>query len=189
MTDPNWNLPPEKHQLEAYKKHRDTMNWSHFWDQGTGKTAETLAQAAHLYRTGKITGLLVLAPAGVEANWHHDEIPLWWPKDLPMECFWWTSSKSKTKKFAAAYDEFTEADGMKILCMAYNGMMTDRGAKTARKFLDTHDVMYVLDESTAIKTPDAKTTKRISRSACTTSRTRCVSPAACGQPRPGHGRH
>ena len=164
MRDWNWRQQPRAHQWDAYLDKRDTLAWGLWWDQGTGKTAEVLAQAAHLYRSGKITALLVLAPSGVETNWVYDEIPKHWPMDddkLPMASRAWSSKKSTTKRWMAAYDEFTAFDGMQILCMSYNAMMTDRGAKAARKFLDKNDTFYVLDESTAIKTPGAKTTKRV----------------------------
>ncbi len=170
----NWKCVPEDYQWKAYLERRDTLNWGHWWDQGTGKTPVTLAQAAHLYREGKINAMLVLAPAGVEANWVRTEIPKHWP-DIDMRSFWWSSKKSGTKKYAAAYERFiSKGDHMKILCMSYNAMMTDRGAKACRKFMDDHDVFYVLDESTAIKTPDAKTTKRVVASAKHARYRRCL---------------
>lgn len=165
--DNNWNLNPRKHQLDNYLRERDLLNRAIWFDQGTGKTALTLAIVAHNYRIGKVNALLVLAPPGVESNWTNDEIPKHWPRDLTMSSFCWSSSKSTTKKYAKAYAEFLEprGDEMKILCMSYNAMMTERGAKAARKFLDDHDCFYVIDESTMIKTPDAKTTKRVVASA------------------------
>jgi len=165
MTDANWNMPPRKHQWDAYLDKRDALNCALWWDQGTGKSGETLAQAGHQARSGKIDAVLIIAPGGVESNWIFDEIPKWWPTDIPMESFWWSSSKSKTKKFAAAFDEFREFDGVQILAMSYNALMTDRGAKAARKLLDTRNVFYVIDESTAIKNPGTKTSKRVLASA------------------------
>ncbi len=159
----NWNCTLRKHQLDHYLRERDLLNRALWWEPGLGKTAEVLAIAAHNYRIGKINAMLVLAPPGVESNWTINEIPKHWPRDLPMHSFCWSSKRSTTKKYARAYEDFLEFEPpiMRILCMSYNAMMTDRGAKAARKFMDDHDVFYVIDESSAIKTPDAKTTKRV----------------------------
>lgn len=157
----NWNSPARKHQMENYLRERDLLNRALWWDQGTGKTAQVLAIAAHQYRVGKINAMLVLAPPGVEANWITDEIPAWWPKDIPMEAFHWTSKRSASKRGMLEFDQFTKFDGMMIFVMTYNAMMTERGAKAAAKFLKVNAVFYVIDESTFIKTPDAKTTKRV----------------------------
>ena len=170
----DWKCTPRKHQLAHYLRERDLTNRALWWDQGTGKTAEVLAMAAHNYRTGKINAMLVLAPPGVESNWINDEIPKHWPDDLGMQSFCWSSRRSTTKRYMQAYADFLEPRvgignlrpwSMKILCMSYPAMMTDRGAKAARKFLDDHDVFYVIDESTFIKTPDTQTTKRVVASA------------------------
>ena len=165
MKDPNWNLPPKKHQLDAYLAQRDKPFWGTWYDQGTGKTSLATAQAAHQCRTGRCDALLILAPPGVEANWVFDELPKWWPADIAHEICWWTSKRSTTKKFMAAFDEFRKFDGVQILCMPYNALMTDRGAKAVRKFLDEREVFYIADESTVIKSPSAKTTKRVLASA------------------------
>lgn len=172
--DTNWNDHPRKHQLTNYLRERDLQNRALWWDQGTGKTAQCLAIAGHQFRTGKINAMLVVAPPGVEANWVTDEIPEWWPKDIPAVSWLWSSSKSTGKRWMERYKEFAAEPGMKILCMSYNAMMTERGAKAAAKFLKDNDVFYVVDESTKIASPDTKTTKRLVASSKHAVSRRCL---------------
>ncbi len=161
MKDHNWKLKPFPHQWASYKKTRDQINHALFWDQGLGKTALCIATVAHLFRTDKIDGVLIIAPGGVESNWTNDEIPDHLPDEIDRECFFWSSPKSTTKKFKESFEAFMEVKELKILAMSYDAMMTDRGAKAAKKFLTENRVFYIVDESTRIKTPDAKTTKRV----------------------------
>ena len=163
-TDRNWNLTPYAHQWEVYQRTRDTANYALWHDQGLGKTVVCIATIAHLYRTGKIDAVLVIAPGGVESNWVFDEIPKHMP-DISHRVFFWSSPKTKTKKHDKDYATFRDYSGLQILCMSYNAMMTDRGGAATKKLMDENHTLYILDEATRIKTPGAKTTKRIMASA------------------------
>lgn len=44
-------------------------------EQRTGKSKIVIDTCAHLHDTGRINGLLVIAPNGVHRNWINDEIP------------------------------------------------------------------------------------------------------------------
>jgi len=56
-------------------------------------------------------------------------------------------------------------DGLAVLALSYHAIMTKAGAKAAKKFLTSRSCLYVADESTCFKTPNAKTTKRVLASA------------------------
>ena len=157
--DSNWQLPPRPYQWNEYVATMGRANHCLFWDQGTGKTAVVLATAAHLSSTGKIDAMIVLAPRGVEANWAIDEISKHLAVDHRVAL--WNTGKRNTKKHREMIDELLAFDGFKVLCMSYPGIMTDDGAKLVKKMLTSYRCLYVADEATVIKTPDAKVTKRV----------------------------
>lgn len=156
----SFKTKPFPHQLDIWQRTKSLANRAFFMEMGTGKTKVALDTAADLYDTGEITGLLVLAPNGVHRNWDVDEIP----KHLWVENYsshLWMTSKASTKWHAKSFEETLAHDGLGILCMSYDAMLTERGAKAAKKFLEKRRCLYVLDESPRIKTPGSKRTKRI----------------------------
>jgi type I site-specific restriction endonuclease len=75
------------HQAKIIEATKDQRYWAYFMEQGTGKTHVTLAVATHLFRQGKINGMLVLAPNGVHSNWALKEIPTHCPLVEDQERF------------------------------------------------------------------------------------------------------
>lgn len=155
---------PFPHQLKEYEAARDKPYWAELWEMGLGKTWEAIAQTAHLYESGAIDGLLVLAPNGVHRNWIVDELPSHMP--VPYSAHLWMSSKAGTKKHdLAAEAAMACGRDLAVLCMSYNSIMTEAGRDHAKLFLKKRRCMYVLDESPRIKTPGVKRTKRVLASA------------------------
>lgn len=137
-----------------------------FWEPGLGKTKTILDTAASMVAAKLIEGVLVLAPNGVHANWSREEIPAHLPPDLQTNVFTYHSSKASGKAYQAAAEAFLKArHPLSILLMSFDAIMTDAGSKFARRFLDSRDCLYVLDESHLIKTPGSKRTKRVMASA------------------------
>ena len=154
---------PRQHQAAEFDRTRSMTNWCLWWDQGTGKTKVVIMTMDFLYGEGKIDALLVIAPGGVESNWVYDEIPKHCDTD-GYRCFLWNTAKRHTKTYKEEWQDFLAHDGLKIMAINYNGIMTDDGAKAVRKFLDDNRVLYVCDEASApgaIKNADTKTTKRV----------------------------
>lgn len=154
---------PYAHQLEEFEHSRDLPARALWWEMGVGKTKPVIDTAAHLYLSGKIRSMLVLAPDGVHTNWITDEIPAHMVVDAAT--FLWETRRKNTKQFKEAFAEFLKHDGFSVLAMTYDAIMTDDAAKAVRKFLDTRPCLYVLDESTRIKTAKAKVTMRVLASA------------------------
>ena len=154
---------PYAHQLDEFELSRDAEHRGLFWEMGCGKTKPVIDSIAHLYEAGEITGVIVLAPNGVHRNWVVDELPAHLPDSVAEKTrvVHWMTSKAKNK---SAKDEAAAAlrhEGLLIVCMSYNGIMTEPGAKYIRKVIDDRQCMGVLDESPYIKTPGAKRTKRV----------------------------
>lgn len=154
---------PFDHQAEWYTKSRDLLSFGIWWEMGTGKSKLALDTAGHLYTRGKINGLLVIAPGAVAPNWTNEEIPI--HLGVPHAMHLWQSKKAATKRHAAEFEAVLKGDGLAILVLNYEAIMTKRGADAVKKFLDQRECLYVLDESARIKTPGAKRTKRILASA------------------------
>jgi SNF2 family DNA or RNA helicase len=151
-------LKPFKHQADELLNSGDKIFHAIFWDQGTGKTKLMLDNVVHLARKGEIDAVLILAPNGVHRNWIEEEIP----KHLGNGLFadFWTSSKAGTQRHQRRF-KAALTDKFPIVAMTYEGFMTARGKAWAKKFLTKREVMFILDESTAIKTPGAKRTKTL----------------------------
>lgn len=165
MTDYVFKTIPFTHQRQLFEETRDTPRFGIFWEQGTGKTKLTLDTAAWLYQTGKIDGLLVVAPNGVHRNWTVDEIPAHLPDSVPRFAHCYHADKATQKKHQQACVHLLGFRGLSILAMSYDATITSAGKDLLGKFLSSRKCLYVLDEATRIKTPSAKRTKAILASA------------------------
>lgn len=153
------------HQLEALRR-LDSRRWfALLMEQGTGKTWTLLADAERAFESGKIDGLLVVAPNGVHINWTLREIP----EHLAcahIAAFWSPGAgkrrRAEVERLLAAR-ESGESPHLRILAVSYDSLMTTDGAGIAARFLQANTAMMVLDESHKIKNPSAGRTKSIMR--------------------------
>jgi len=150
---------PYAHQLEELNHSKDLENRAFFWEPGCGKSKPALDTGAHLFEQEKIDGILIVAPNGVDRNWHAKEIP---DHLAPSHTsFLWKTKKAKQKGFIDSWKVFKTTKGLKIMCVSYDAIMTPPGEKAVRWFLDKHRTLFILDESHKIKTPGAKRTIRV----------------------------
>jgi SNF2 family DNA or RNA helicase len=155
-----YKTEPFAHQREAFELSRDFITFALLMEQGTGKTKVALDTLAYNYCSGRIAGLLLLAPNGVHRNWVNDEIPAHLMEEIPAKCVTWRSSKSKTKWHRTLVEELFAWDGLAVLAMNIDALLTEEGFTTALRFLKSRACLMAIDESTDIKTPGAKRTKR-----------------------------
>ena len=148
-----------RHQYEVFEKTKDFNAYALFWEMGCGKTKPTIDTAAYLYSTGKIDGLLVLAPNGVHRNWLSDELPAHMPDFVAWYGVCYHSARARQNKQLRELANMFEYDGLAVLIMSYDAFITEAGRDTAKRFLLGRNCMFVCDESTKIKTPGAKRTK------------------------------
>lgn len=153
-------IEPFQHQKEHLEKRVTQKSWGLLWEQGTAKTKPIVDTAAILYMEGKINGLLVVAPPGVERNWNTDEIPKHIPPEIALDVrvqVFKTNQKATQAHKRAMNSLFTH-DGLSVLLISYNAFMTKEGKKLIWEFLKKRRCLYVLDEAHNIKTPKAKRT-------------------------------
>jgi uncharacterized DUF497 family protein len=157
---------PYAHQLEELLRTRSLPVHALFWDQGTGKTKVIIDTAEYLYQEGKISGMVVVSLSSIEANWVYDEIPDHLADSVPRHMHVWSSKKRKTKVHQRAVEAlFDYTDGLAVLAISWNAVMTDDGALALKKFLGSRPCLYIVDESVFMKTPNARVTKRMLASA------------------------
>jgi SNF2 family DNA or RNA helicase len=158
---------PFAHQRKELEINGQDVYRAIFWEQGTGKSKLVIDEAADLYRAGLIRSVLVIAPSGVARNWVTDELPTHLPDDVAARSrmFEYQSAKASTKYHQQAADELLTHEGLAWLVVTYDSAVTEKGKRFLNRFLGLRrPVLYVLDESQAIKSPQAKRTKAIVRS-------------------------
>ena len=158
---------PFAHQKLWFDRTCTIPAWGIWWEQGTGKTKLGIDTAAALFEAGEITALFIVAPNGVHRNWVSDELPKHLPDRLvdQTHTLLWHSALSNRKGFQELAYSALKHPGLLIVAMSYDAMMTQIGAEYAKLLLTKRRCFYILDESSRIKNPGAKRTKRILASA------------------------
>lgn len=154
---------PMKHQHDQFMAHGSEKTYALFWEQGTGKTKESIDEMCLLIELGLIDAVLLVAPNGVHKNWLTDEIPVHMPqkyRDMLVPMIYKTESAA-AKWHQMKLDRTIRANGIPMLLFSYDGFCTDRGKKAAWSLLRKRKCLYILDEAHHIKTPGAKKTKTI----------------------------
>lgn len=149
---------PYDHQIVALEKGWKKKEYGYFMEMGTGKSKVIVDTAAMLYDSGKIGGLLIVAPKGVYRNWSSKELPDHIPAHIDLRVAVWSSSLTKSKK-AEINHLFEPNDELNVLVINIDALITKNGALVIDKFLNCRPCMMVVDESTIIKTPSAQRTK------------------------------
>ena len=151
---------PYKHQLTALKKSWNKENFAYFMEMGTGKTKVLIDNLAMLYDKGKVDGALIIAPKGVVKTWYEQELPAHLPDHIDNVSILWQSNI--TKKQQEKLDSVLKTgEDLHILVMNVEALSTTKGVEFALKFINCHNTMMAIDESTTIKNPGAKRTKNI----------------------------
>ena len=151
---------PYDHQVTALEKSWDKKEYAYFMEMGTGKSKVLVDNIAMLYDKGKINAALIIAPKGVYRNWYSQEIPNHLPSHIEHKTVLWTATTSKAKD--KEYQQLFKIDlDLHILIMNVEAFSTKKGLEFATSFLNCHNSLMAVDESTTIKTPSAKRTKAI----------------------------
>lgn len=155
---------PFAHQIAELDAHGRDPSRAIFWEQGTGKTKLILDTFALL--ADEVSGLLILAPNGVHLNWTESQIPLHLSPMFEADCgiLAYRTSRQGTRAQKRDIAQLSETRWA-ILAMSYDAFVTKHGKAVGKAFLEARRCLYVLDESTRIKTPSALRTKVVLASA------------------------
>lgn len=167
MSEYQFRSEPYKHQREEWERSRSMTSRGILWEQGTGKSKLIIDTACYLWSVGQIDGVLVIAPNGVHRNWVTDEIPTHVPVSIlsDVRALYWQSSKAANKSHQKEAAALLTHPKFAWLTMSYDAFVTKLGKKMLQDFLGSRRVLYVLDESHYVKTPNAERTKSVLRSA------------------------
>ena len=151
---------PYAHQLKALEMSWDKKCFAYFMEMGTGKSKVLIDNSAILYDHGKINGVLIVAPKGVYKNWYSSEIPTHLPDHIEKNVVLWQANitKQQQKNLNTLFKTGTD---LHILIMNVESLSTKKGVDFAYKFINSHETLMAVDESTTIKNPEAKRTKNI----------------------------
>lgn len=156
---------PFAHQRETFERTKDEAAHALFLEQGTGKTKILIDTAGHLWHEGKIDGVVVVAPDGVHRNWIVEELPKHMAPELlercVMHCFQTSKKATKTHQRDVQRVIAAPADRLGIMAMSVDSVMTKEGKAALWAMLRDRRCLYIVDESSRIKNPGAKRTKRI----------------------------
>jgi SNF2 family DNA or RNA helicase len=157
MTQFNFKTKPYNHQLEALHASHDKDEYALFMEMGCGKSKVIIDNIAYLYGQGKVYNALIVAPKGVYDNWVSKEIPTHLPESIQVDIVKWQSNHTKT--FEKQLNKLYTIDhNLKILVMNIEAFSTKKGVKFASMFIQQNKTMFIVDESTTIKNPEAKRT-------------------------------
>ena len=160
MINYKFKTKPYAHQLTALEKSWEKEVYAYFMEMGTGKSKVLIDNISMLYDKGKINAALIIAPKGVYQNWHDSEIPTHLVNHIDKKMVLWQAMINKTqeKKLNTLFETGEE---LHILIMNVEAFSTKKGVAFASKFLNCHNTLIAIDESTTIKNPGAKRTKNI----------------------------
>jgi SNF2 family DNA or RNA helicase len=153
------------HQVVGLEKCDGKRNFAFLMEQGTGKTWLTLADAERCFLLDKIDALLIVAPNGVHTNWVRREIPT--HLSAKNITFAWRGTPSSKKAKDAIERMFrthwTHDDRpLRIFSINVEAINSANGYAIVERFLKAFPrTMMAVDESTRIKNPDAKRSKKV----------------------------
>lgn len=133
-------------------------------EMGSGKSKVIIDNAGMLYMKGAIDSLVIIAPKGCYANWAKKEIPQHMSSAVPYTVQLWDSAMSKGSRVAfLEHMKRPCGNRLNILVINIESIVSSKAADDALKaFLKhTNKTMGVIDESTCIKTPTSKSTRRM----------------------------
>jgi SNF2 family DNA or RNA helicase len=158
--DYKFKTKPYGHQITALEKSWNKEVFAYFMEMGTGKSKVLIDNISMLYDKGKINAALIIAPKGVYQNWYDTELPVHMVDHIEKNVVLWKATINQ-KQQLKLNTLFEETHKLKILVMNVEAFSTKKGLDFAASFLNAHQTLMAIDESTTIKNPDAKRTRNI----------------------------
>ncbi len=155
----NKNKPPFEWQRECFKKLAPLDYGAIFAEVGTGKSAALVYLLQTHFLNFEIDAVLLLAPKSVYRQWLNEQLPE--HMAVPYETYLW-GMRTPKKGIKDIYEFSKKETGkLKILIANIEAFSYDTYLEPFKDFLTNNKCAYVVDESTKIKTPEAKRTMNI----------------------------
>ena len=143
-----------------YDFHKATLreHWgdearAYFHECGLGKTSLAIVNMGMLHAAGLITGGIVIAPIGVDAQWENEQLPLYWDRSFPIT----TILLRKQKRFDYVNKGFT-------LVVGTTDMLRSKMFETLKDFALAHGpnkMFCVIDEAHRFRRHESDRTKKL----------------------------
>lgn len=154
---------PYPFQAEALDKmkiaHRNSPGFCLWCDPGTGKSKVAIDFMGHLYASGVIDYVIVVAPKGVHRQWAEDQIPTHCGV-YEWNTHWWYPMASGRN-----WISWHEGQGLRWYTINYDALRTPRGELSIDRITATHPgherFGLVIDESHFVKNYRAKRWKLV----------------------------
>jgi len=147
-------LPLFDHQKKAINLSAQRQSYAWFLEMGLGKSAIGITNAGMLYKEGKLTGWLIIAPKGVHRQWLEEQIPLHMDPSIKVNMILWRGKDIDTRVF-------NKSKVLNIFSINIDAIRTPDGRDYATDFLRKHSgkSMMLIDESHLIKNGTASRTR------------------------------
>lgn len=158
-----FKVQPFDHQLKALAFCDPLKHYALLMEQGTGKTAVAILDAARRWLRGEIRGLIVWAPNGVHTNWIERELETHLPEGIPYRAAaFYSSPRAEEREEMARLLADPRDPALRVLALNWESLITKVGLKAALDFINLFEaIMAAGDESQRIKNPNAQRTKAL----------------------------
>jgi len=158
---------PFLHQLKARRICHDTNinNFAYLMEMGTGKTITAIMDLMILHHEKGVDNCVIFAPKSVYRNWYKEITEFVAPEKTKYAISTWDPSLKDPVTKANLTDLLVKSlIPLNIFLMNIEAISSPKGVKFLEKYLSVQDkknTMMIVDESTVIKTHNAKRTKNL----------------------------
>ena len=158
---------PFHHQVKAKLTCHDTNinNFAYLMEMGTGKTITAIMDLMSLHHYQDVDNCVILAPKSVYRNWYKEITEFVAPDKTKYAISTWDPSLKDPVTKAKLTDLLQKSIvPLNIFLMNIESLSSPKGVKFLEKYLSVQDkkkTMMIVDESTVIKTHNAKRTKNL----------------------------
>lgn len=150
---------PYKHQIKAFNFIEFLDSFALFMEQGTGKSKTVLMKIASLFYEGEINSLIIICPNTIKEQWLKEQIKTHWPFSMTGLIWDGFGAKKKKKDFFSLIN--TDIKALKVFIINIEAFQSNKIDEYVKEFCAKTKPFIVIDESTRIKNPAAKRTKKI----------------------------
>lgn len=157
---------PFQHQRDAVVSchNTDMANYAYLMEMGTGKTITAIMDLCLLNNRNLVDNCVVLAPKSVYRNWYK-EITEFISNDNNIKISTWDPSLKDPETKNNLLDILVKQEcKLHVFLMNIESISSPKGVKFLEQYLKAQDksmTMMIVDESTTIKTHNAKRTKNL----------------------------
>jgi SNF2 family DNA or RNA helicase len=158
---------PFLHQLKARRicHDKNINNFAYLMEMGTGKTITAIMDLMILHHEKGVDNCVIFAPKSVYRNWYKEITEFVAPEKTKYAISTWDPSLKDPVTKAKLTDLLEKSVvPLNVFLMNIESISSPKGVKFLEKYLSVQDkkkTMMIVDESTVIKTHNAKRTKNL----------------------------